>query len=433
MRTKHGLPILLVSISALALGACGNLVSLGGGDGNNLDDPEDGQGGAATSVSGGGDGGGNGDGGDGGATSTSTGPGPECGNDPNVDGDGDGFTPSDGDCNDCEPLINPNAVETLAPFGDPPADDDCNGVIDDIYPLCDSGLAVDDPDPLSGAKAVDLCKVSAGPNDWGVVEAKWAQPDGSAPPAGFPDFHLGHGILSAFGPNVDAQRGVRMLGLSSGAARQPTDPGYHDPTAFAKGYSSGSPQGFPKPSPACPGVVSGAPYDGAALEIEVRTPSNATGFAFDFSFYTYEWPSWICTTFNDIFVALLSPAPVGQSDANISFDNQGNIITVNNVFLEGCACPSGPPCDAGGKSFTCALGASELVGTGFGIDTSGQDHGTTSWLTTTAPVEPGSTIVIRWGIQDSGDGAMDSTTLVDGWRWITSGSPPVATVRKQMP
>jgi hypothetical protein len=421
MRTIHRVPVLLVSVSVMVLAACGNIVSLGGGGGlEDNDEDEGGEGGASASVS---------SSASSGDTSSSSGQDPVCGEDPNGDGDGDGFTPSTGDCNDCNPLQNPNAVEAKAPPGDPQVDDDCDGLLDEADPLCDANLAIDDADPMSGAKAVDLCKVSTGPNDWGVVEAKWVLPDGAAPPA-VPEFDLGHGILSAFGPNVDVQVGARMLGLSSGAARQPTDPGYHDPNGFSKNYSCNNPPGVPKPSPACPGVTSGTPYDGAGLEVTVRAPSNATGFAFDVNFFTLEWPSYICSTFNDVFVSILSPVPANQTDGNITFDNQGNIVTVNNVFLEGCGCAGGPPCLAGGKSFTCALGTAELVGTGFGADTAFQDHGTTSWLTTSAPVQGGDTITLRWAIQDSGDGVLDSTTLVDGWRWFTAGAPPVQTVRK---
>jgi len=41
-------------------------------------------------------------------------------------------------------------------------------------------------------------------------------------------------MLSAFGPNVNVQGGERMLGLSSGTARAPTDFGYQSPGGFNK-------------------------------------------------------------------------------------------------------------------------------------------------------------------------------------------------------
>ena len=43
-------------------------------------------------------------------------------------------------------------------------------------------------------------------------------------------------FLARFGPNVNVRRGERMLALSSGAARQPTDPGYLPPSGYDKQY-----------------------------------------------------------------------------------------------------------------------------------------------------------------------------------------------------
>src|SRR5262249_13162866 len=143
------------------------------------------------------------------------------------------------------------------------------------------------------------------------------------------NFHLGHGILAAFGNNVNVQRGKRMLALSSGTAREPTDSGYQDVHGFDKGYTCNSPKGFPKESAACPNIKTGQPHDAAALEVDIVAPTNAHGFAFNFNFFTYEWPTYICSTYNDFFVALLYPIPMGQPDGNISFDSMGNPVSVN--------------------------------------------------------------------------------------------------------
>jgi hypothetical protein len=250
------------------------------------------------------------------------------------------------------------------------------------------------------------------------------------------NFHLGHGFLSGFGANVKVRAGERMLGLSSGTARSPDDPGYQDVGGFSKGYTCNNPMGFPKESPACLGSVTGEPNDPTGVEVKVRAPSNAHGFSFDFDFFTYEWPGFICSTYNDFFVAILSPIPMGQLDGNISFDSMGNPVSVNNASLEVCGCDGNPPnpCLAGGKTFSCALGDTDLIGTGFGFDSSGsgfaEDHGSTGWLQTKAPVEPGKEITLRWAVYDSGDGVLDTTTLIDNWKWlatpgITVGTNPV--------
>lgn len=366
---------------------------------------------------------------------------------PDDDVDGDGFSPNQGDCDDCDPNQSPNAIEVPTEEGGTPYDEDCDGQTDeDDSVLCDTDLAIDDADPLSAAKAIELCKMSTGDKDWGVVDAKWVLADGSALPTDptlLANFHLGHGLLPKFGANVQVRKGQRMLALSSGTARQPTDPGWHYASSFDKGFTSGQPVGFPKESPSCPGSVTGLPNDPAAVEINVRTPSNAQGISFDFDFFTFEWPQFICSQYNDFFIALLTPFPPGQTDGNISFDSMMNPISVNNALLEVCGCPGNPPgqCEAppGGltpKYFDCSLGNTDLIGTGFGFDTpapgggspQGQDHGSTGWLRTSAPVPPSSTINLRFAVYDSSDHQLDSTTMVDNLQWIAKPGTMVGTV-----
>jgi hypothetical protein len=350
---------------------------------------------------------------------------------PDDDVDGDGFTPNGGDCNDCDKNVNNNAIEVITKSGQEPHDENCDDVIDETTSqLCDENLQIDSNDPFDGARAVDLCKLSTGTNDWGVVSAKWVMADGKPPPdSNLDNFHLGHGILPHFGPNIAPLHGARMLAVSTGTARQPGDPGYRSVSGFTKGYQCNHPPGFPKESPSCPGKITGEPNDATGLEVAVRVPSNAHGFSFRFNFYTYEWPNYMCSQFNDFFVALLSPIPVGQTDGNVSFDIQGNPVSVNNAFLDVCGCQGNPPasCMAGNKAFKCALGDTDLNGTGFGIDSEGMDHAATGWLETQAPATPGNTITLRWVVYDSGDGNFDSSTLIDNWQWIAEPGVSVGT------
>jgi len=349
---------------------------------------------------------------------------PVCNNDPMVDDDMDGLTEAAGDCNDCDPNVNPNSVEVVGDAMDPeykPSDENCNMQTDEAVVACDDTLAVDSMDAFDAARAVELCKIATpGTTEWGVVSAQWVMADGS-PALNNDNYHRGHGILTGFGPNVTPRAGKKILSVSSGAARQPSDPGYSSPSGFDKGYGSGHPQGFPKESPACPGTITGIPKDATAVELEIRVPQNAKGFSFDFNFYTYEWPVYICSQYNDFFVAILSPIPMGQTDGQISFDMQGNPISVNNAFMNVCGCSGGPPCLAGNKTFDCPLGTAELDGTGF------EGHAATSWLKTQAPVNPGETIRIRWGAYDSGDGVLDSTAVIDNWQWSAEAGTTVGT------
>jgi hypothetical protein len=116
----------------------------------------------------------------------------------------------------------------------------------------------------------------------------------------------------------------------------------------------------------------------------------------------------------------MTPIPPGQTDGNIAFDSKGNPVSVNNAFLDVCGCTGGPPCTAGGKVFDCPLGTTDLTGTGF------ESHAATGWLVTTAPAEPGTTITLLLGVYDSGDGVLDSTALIDSFRWLPV-EPPVET------
>ena len=122
---------------------------------------------------------------------------------------------------------------------------------------------------------------------------------------------LSHGLLPSFGPNVSPREGSNMLGLSSGTARAPGMPGWQSPEMADMATTGTTPPGFPKDSPACPGVQTAADttaYNPAALELVIKAPKNANTMKFDFDFYTYEFPQYVCTIYNDFFVALVSPA-----------------------------------------------------------------------------------------------------------------------------
>ena len=318
-----------------------------------------------------------------------------------LDSDGDGF-PLKYDCNECDPNVNAGAFDVPGNG----IDEDCNGTPDDEPIDCDQTLTITGVDAFDGAKAIGLCKKATNDKMWGVVEATWVRPDGS--PQGEP---LGQGILPKFGVNA-AQTGGAVLALSSGTARAPTDSGYKSVGGWSKGYTSGTPAGYPKESPSCAskpfgGFASGA-HDGAALKVKIRVPSNAKSFTYQQNFFTYEFPSFICSRFNDFFVTIMDPKPANLPDGNIAFDQDGNPISVNNSLLQVCK-----PQSAGGKQFNCPLGNATLAGTGF------EDHAATGWLTTTAPVETvrGKEITLMWTIWDQGDGSLDSTALIDDFQW----------------
>lgn len=336
------------------------------------------------------------------------------GGDADKDYDGDGF-PLKYDCNECDPNTNNGAYDVPGNG----LDEDCSGTPDDEPTDCDTGLPIAASDPFDGAKAMGLCK-TADPSgvEWGVVSAKWVMPDGVSLTK-----LEGVGALGKFGANAPPA-GKSMLVLSSGAARAPGDPGYKAPSANNKNYTSGTPAGYPKESPACPGVRTGEAHDGAALEVDIRVPSNAQSFTYQQNFFTYEYSAFICSKYNDFFVTMMDPHPASLPDGNIAFDQDGNPISVNNSLLQVCS-----PGTHSGKTFQCPLGASSLAQTGF------ESHAATGWLTTTAPVDTtkkmDKRIKLRFAIWDSGDGILDSTVLLDDFRWSADPANGTQTLPSQ--
>ncbi len=337
---------------------------------------------------------------------------PGCSAAPGDDQDQDGFTGAQGDCNDCDANVNPGAIEVVAEAdadgGVPaPADEDCDGKIDNVDVPCDDGLALADVDPGNAAKAMEVCRIAtlADPKTWGLLQARYVRADGSPmSPA------LQAGLEDAFGPNVPPRQGKRMVALSSGHARTPNQPGSCGSQTCIMNPGVIPPNGFPQDVPNCPGALN--INDDVALELELKAPSNANGYAFDFFFVSFEYPEWVCTSFNDQFIALVSPPPPSSQNGNISFDVMHNPVSVNIAFFDVCQ--------------GCPLGAGQMAGTGF--DSWG-DAGATGWLSTQAPVKGGEVFSIRFAIWDTGDQALDSTTLLDGFRWLaTSGTIETVTL-----
>ena len=325
------------------------------------------------------------------------------------DWDNDGWTIRQGDCDDCNRAVNPGA------YDDPTneRDDDCDGQVDNASDSCDIGLLLGDGDPLNAAKAIGLCRVSTptqnGLPTWGVISAKYVKADGSA---GIRDIQ--HGLVGNFGAAL-VWEGERMLVLSTGVARAPGQLGFQSGTGINNSHQGSMPPYYPKPSnPPCTVLISqeNIAYDSAGLELSIRVPTNALSFSYLFNFYTHEFPEYICSEWNDYFVALLTPKPAGVLDGNISFDTFGNPVTVNNGFLDVCTSRY-----AGGKFFECTQGPGLLAGTGF--DSTSPPGASTGWLKTSTNVEPGGVITIRLAIWDTGDHIFDSTVLIDKFEWLT--------------
>jgi hypothetical protein len=411
----RSLSFVLVGLLATSVGACSASVngafSTGGGGGSGGSDggaAAGGTGGTGNTGNTGGDiniGATGGVGGSGGAGST-------CNTGPDEDGDGDGFSKNQGDCNDCDANVNPGAIEVVITEPDDmgnvptPADEDCDGTVDNPAPAtCDDAIDLNDFDPMAAARAIDLCQVSTG-TSWGVLSAAYVRADGVTPLAPSASFPVAS-VLADFGV-VPVQKGARFLGLSSGYARDAGDP--NNCGAFS---CSTTGAGTPPAAPYCDMFPTCYPQDAsgqgganinddAAFRVVIRSPKNATGYRFLFKFYSFEYPEWVGSSFNDQFVALVLPKPMGAHDGNVSFDSSGNAVSVNVAFFNGAQ--------------------ADLQGTGFDV---WDDAGSTAWLQTSVPITGGDDIDVLFAIWDTSDDLWDSTVLIDGFEWIANGGTVV--------
>ncbi len=298
-------------------------------------------------------------------------------------------------------------------------DDDGDGETDNA-PSCDGSLDIEG-DAEDFARALGICQMAEG-DKWGLVSAVFTSSYGatSAPN------QSQHGILRKFGAKIKPQEGEAFGALSSGWAREFNGPS--GAGVFQSGESMGgpgiAPPGFPKPAKGC--QLESKVNDVVTAKITIKTPANAKGIAFDFNFFSGEWPQWVCSKFNDGFAAMLtSNAFNGGTAENVSFDSQNNPVSVNNGFFDRCTpgtttgCAGFPPVT---KVSTCPGGETELSGTGFfnrgsycGKQSTG--GGATGWLTSTAPIEAGEEIILEFLIWDTGDSRYDSSVLLDNLRW----------------
>ncbi len=328
---------------------------------------------------------------------------------PRDDLDRDGFTPEDGDCRDCSAQVNPGA------FDDPgnDVDEDCDGSAATTALECDGALVASSLDPQDAARALGLCRiVSASDRGWGVISARWTRADGTGEPLDARQ----HGLLASFGESTP-RRGRAMLALSSGLAAASES---LDDLVFSELLQGDTPAGLILTSPSCPADRITV-FDPVALEVRVRVPTNAAGLRFASSFFTREYPEYICSVYNDYFAVIMEPPPIGSPDGNVVFDAEGNRITVNSSLLAACE-----PGTYGGRTFGCPLGTTSLLGTGYDVGAS------TGWLSTEVPLPgaAGSEITLRFTIWDSNDPNLDSLVLIDAFEWLVT--PPCTTTTEPL-
>ncbi len=357
-----------------------------------------------------------------------------------LDHDGDGWSFNDGDRSnnvsaDCDGMSNPGAYD----FPGNGVDEDVDGTPDNEVTVCDSGLPINSTVNNDYARAMELCQfTTAGATGaakvWGVISTAIVQANGTTNVptvsySGCSSQRVQAAILPSFGTTttldpvfnlpVNAPRkGQRMAAYSSGSARRPGDSCYVNPNGQVSSLSLGTyaapPTGHPQNKSGCPNGT--AAYDSAGIKMQIRVPTNAKSFSYNVNFFTSEYPEWVCTFYNDAYIArLTSGHPLVQSNlgapkwGNITFDLSGAPVSVNVGFF---SIPGGPKA-------THPM----LNGTGYDGQCSGQIcGGATNWLQTTAPVLAGETITFHNSVWDTGDNIWDSIVLVDNWQWSAAPS-----------
>lgn len=157
----------------------------------------------------------------------------------------------------------------------------------------------------------------------------------------------------------------------------------------------------------CSGTIQGQYDQGGSvndyteLRFVLQVPDDVTSFSYDFAFSSTEWPYYYGSQYNDMYVGWLESE---LWTGNISFDNQGNPISLNAGFLD---------FQDGGGSLP------EFAGTCM------RQHAGTNWLKTTVGVTPGETITVVFAIFDLSDQILDSYAFIDNFQWgcEPSGKP----------
>ncbi len=404
-----------------------------------------------------------------------------------TDCDNDGWLASEGDCCDksgfcgANPaLVNPGAFEVVGNG----IDDNCNGKVDlfdteDTF-SCDTGLTSNSNVPKDYAKALGVCRdtqetpANKADKTWGLISAEILRADGTA---------LGDNgaksIRAKFGNNIKTLEGASMVVLSSGIASDgtQTNPGpsttgfggpsnSHTPSSMANIQTctdprcikdwfatANAPLKAANALPEAPGCTTGGGFaspseanDSVMIRLKMRAPTNARAFSFNSYFFSSEYPEFVCSDYNDQFVALVdtpggTPSPLTNPvDKNLltytdlttksKWPIGINIAKGTSLFAvcDPAVSNSGSFCfEADVNAQSCKLGVGDLLGTGFEASTPGDcdvEGGGTFWLTTAGNVVPGGLVELRIVIWDVGDSILDSLALVDGFKWLTNATLP---------
>ncbi|HVI01549.1 MAG TPA: choice-of-anchor L domain-containing protein [Enhygromyxa sp.] len=334
--------------------------------------------------------------------------------DPTGDGDGDGDGDPDPQCAapaeyiDCDIVGQGITQDPFAAIGL-----GCPSGSEQGIEITNQSMSAADPSSWRVAKYFGL---ATGPNHGGML---WAAREFQVVPSGDPD-------IPAIQPNTSAA----ILLLSTGVLPSVNfDGGVIVPFDAQVGYGENlNPNGGAFPAPISPTHGSnfgqgGTPFincDGAndcsdslhhqwyelgwnslndklALQFTMTTPAGVHGYIFDFAFFSSEYPTFIDTMYNDMFVA--------WSDSET--------YTGNLTFIGAAPMNTTSLAEAGGFEYVELDPA--LDATGFELNAG------TGWLLARGPATPGEKVQVTLSVSDLGDALFGSVVLIDNFRWDCVG------------
>jgi hypothetical protein len=144
------------------------------------------------------------------------------------------------------------------------------------------------------------------------------------------------------------------------------------------------------------------------FDFSVDVPPMTSGWIVDLVYTSNEFPEYVDSQYNDIFVVWeVSESFVG----NICFiDGQPCTVTALDAIADAFSGPN-------------EAQHASLAGTGaqgFG-DTGGQ---TTGWVSLEGPASPDENMELTFAVFDMGDTAYDTMVVIDNWRWNCVGCVP---------
>ncbi|NVB36297.1 hypothetical protein G6O69_00535 [Pseudenhygromyxa sp. WMMC2535] len=142
------------------------------------------------------------------------------------------------------------------------------------------------------------------------------------------------------------------------------------------------------------------PNDKLWMQFDLSVPGGTEGYVFDFAYFSSEYPDWVGTSFNDLFIAWSTSETF---TGNLTFVNEAP-LTITSLENAG--------------SFQYKDTDSQLNGTGF------EGHAGTGWFTARGSATPGEQFQITFFIADMGDSILATGTLLDNFRWECAGCVP---------